>query len=230
MFRILAVEDDAALQALLVRALRKGGFQAVPAGDGAAALALHREQPADLIVLDLMLPVLDGFQVLQALRPADEVPVIMLTALGQEHQRLRGFELGADDYLVKPFSTAELLARIRAILRRSERGSYRRLLRSGPFLLDRTAKTLLRDGHPLPLTPVEFHLLEVLLEHAGQSLTRTELLHLAWPTHARPAVSTVKVHVANLRRKLHQDGEPAWILSFGAHGYGWGASVQRSDV
>lgn len=221
MYRILVADDEANLCRLLVKALRKAGYQALAAEDGAKALELHRAQPVDLIVLDLNMPVMDGFQVLKALRPRDEVPVLMLTAQTLEQKRVEGFDLGADDYLVKPFSTGELLGRIGAILRRAGRRCERLKLCTGPFLLDRTNKQLLRDGEAVQLSPVEYFILEALINGAGQSLTRLELIELAWPADARPAPRTVDVHMVSLRRKITLEDDPKWILSSGSHGYSW---------
>lgn len=230
MNRILIAEDEANMRTLLVKALQKAGFQAVAASNGAEVLELHRAQPADLLVLDLMMPVMTGFDVLKALRPQDEIPVIMLTAQGQEPTRIEGFTLGADDYLLKPFSGQELVARIRAILRRAQRFKEVYSLVSGPFLLDRRNETLLRDGRPVAISPVEFHVLEVLMNHSGQSLSRIELINLAWPDSSRPSPRTVDVHIVNLRRKLTQEGDPKWIATERVRGFRWVGAVQSADA
>jgi len=226
MQRILVAEDEANMRSLLVKSLQKAGFQAIGAQDGAAALALHRAQPVDLMVLDLNMPVMDGFQVLKSLRPRDEVPVLMLTAMGQEKTRMEGFGLGADDYMLKPFSTLELIARIRAILKRTSRFCEVKALRSGPFRLDRMNKCLFRDETPVSLSPVDYHVLEVLFAHAGQSLPRLDLLNLAWPSDARPSPRSVDVAIVRLRRKITQEGDPRWIVSAGSHGFCWALPVQ----
>jgi DNA-binding response OmpR family regulator len=227
MYRILIVDDDQNLRGILVKALKKAGLLAIAAENGAAALELHRARPVDLMVLDLMMPAMDGFEVLQALRPRDEVPVLMLTAEGQERKRVEGFRLGADDYLVKPFSIQELLGRIRAILKRTTRFQEPTNLCSGPFELDRMNKRLLRDGASVGLSPVEYHILEVLLSHAGQSLTRLELLRFAWSADSRPSPRTVDVHMVSLRRKLVQEGDPKWLVTSGTHGYCWTTSIHE---
>lgn len=226
MQRILIVDDDPNLRSVLAKTLKKAGFAALEAGDGAAGLAAHRADPVDLLILDVMMPELSGFEVLKALRPQDDVPVLMLTAEGQERRRVEGFRLGADDYLVKPFSVDELLGRVRAILRRSGRHREPSALRSGPFELDRMAKRLLRDGEPVGLSPVEFRILEVLLAHGGQALTRLDLVRLAWPPDARPSPRTVDVHMVSLRRKLTQDEDPRWIHTSGSEGYCWTSAIQ----
>jgi DNA-binding response OmpR family regulator len=224
--RILVIEDDAGIRSLIIRALRQAGYQADGMGNGAEGLSAHQSRPADLIVLDLMLPGIDGYQVIKALRSQDDVPVIMLTAMGLERNRIQGFEAGADDYLVKPFSIGELLARIRAILKRSHRQKDSLVLQAGPFLIDAVKRTAYREGNALGLTPSEFNILEALVNHPGQSLTREELLGLAWPKIARPTPPTVPVHIGHLRRKLAREGDRSWVLSTGAKGYAWSTSVK----
>jgi DNA-binding response OmpR family regulator len=226
MYRILIAEDETNMRSLLVKAIQREGYEAVPAENGSVALERHREQPVDLMVLDLMMPVMSGFDVLKALRPRDPVPVLMLTAQGQEPTRLEGFTLGADDYLLKPFSGLELLARIRAILRRTERVREIRSLGSGPFRLDCGTRVLLRDGERVPLSAMETHVLEALLNHPGRSLSRQEILQMAWPSGERPSPRTVDVHMVNLRHKLTRDGDPPWIVSERVRGFRWTADVQ----
>jgi len=226
MLKVLVIEDDGELRELLGRTLRHAGYQVEEAGDGLAGLECHQARPADLILLDLMLPGLDGFGILKALRPRDEVPVIMLTAMGQERTRIQGFDLGADDYLVKPFSVLELLARIRAISKRVHRFREPAPLLSGPFTIDLTKRRILRDGAALPVSPSEFNVLEALVHHPGRPITRTEVLKLAWPASSRPSPRTVDVHVVNLRKKLTQAGDPAWIMTTGSLGYCWTEPVQ----
>jgi DNA-binding response OmpR family regulator len=229
MYRILIVDDDPNLRGLLVKALRKAGWMTTEAENGAVALERHQAVPADLIVLDLMMPRMDGFAVLRALRPRDEVPVLLLTAEGQERKRVEGFRLGADDYLVKPFSLLELVARIRAILKRTTRHKEPGILCSGPFELDRMHQCLRRDGASVGLSPMEYHILEVVMSHAGQPLTRLELLRLAWKTDARPSPRTVDVHMVSLRRKLMLGEDPPWILTSGTQGYCWTSSVREKE-
>lgn len=224
--RILIIEDDPGLRRLLQKALSQEGHVVEEAEDGLIGLQAHSARPADLIVLDLMLPNLDGFGVLEALRPQDEVPVIMLTAMGQERNRLQGFAHGADDYLVKPFSTLELLARIRAIFKRTQRCRNQPTLASGPFCFDLTKRQGFREGEPLSISPSEFNVLEVLLLHPGQPLSRNEILKLAWSSDGRPSPRTVDVHLANLRKKLAREGDPAWILTTGTLGYCWVEAVR----
>jgi len=223
------VEDDANMRGLLVKSLQMAGFQALEVMDGASGLELHRAQSVDLILLDLNMPGMDGFQVLKALRPLDEVPVLILTAMGLEENRMEGFSHGADDYLVKPFSMRELIARIRAILKRTSQHREQKTLSSGPFRLDRMNKCLFRAGIPVPLSPVEYHILKALICHAGESLTRTEVLALAWMADSRPSPRTVDVHMVSLRRKLILQDDPKWIISRGSHGYCWTNPVNEVD-
>jgi two-component system phosphate regulon response regulator PhoB len=219
---ILVVEDEPALCQLLMNNLSFEGYSVSTADDGVPALAAHAARRADLIILDLMLPQLDGFAVLKALRDQrDGVPVLMLTARGEEADRVKGLSLGADDYLVKPFSLLELLARVKAILRRTRPLERPALLRSGPFRFDLPRLEATREGRTLDLTPREFRLVEILISHAGRTHSRKELLQLAWEPEARPSARTVDVHIANLRRKLGEEQGAPWIATVGGEGYRW---------
>ncbi len=228
MTRILVVEDEPSLRQLLLTNLAFEGYAVEGVDDGLPALAAHAQRRADLLVLDLMLPGLDGFRVLEDLRGrGDAVPVLLLTARGEEVDRVKGLSMGADDYLVKPFSILELVARIKAILRRVQPAlPGPRTLRSGPFRFDLPALEASRDGRPLDLTSREFRILEILITRPGKTHSREELLRLAWEADARPTPRTVDVHVANLRRKLGEDaqGRPG-IATVGGEGYRWTAPV-----
>ena len=227
---ILVVEDQPSLCQLLVSNLSFEGYSVEATGDGGPALAAHAAHRADLILLDLMLPQMDGFEVLRTLRERqDEVPVLMLTARGEETDRVQGLSLGADDYLVKPFSVLELLARVKAILRRSRPMDRPPLLRSGPFRFNLPRLEATREGQELDLTPREFRLLEILIAHPGRTHSRKELLQLAWESDARPSARTVDVHIANLRRKLQEDPARPWIATVGGEGYRWVAAVERDQ-
>ena len=226
---ILVVEDEPSLRQLLVSNLSFEGYTVEAVGDGGPALSAHAATPADLILLDLMLPQMDGYEVLKSLRERqDQVPVLMLTARGEEADRVQGLSLGADDYLVKPFSVLELLARVKAILRRSRPMEHQPNLRSGPFLFNLPRLEATRDGEVLELTPREFRLLEILITHAGKTHSRKELLQMAWDADARPSARTVDVHIANLRRKLQEDPAKPWIATVGGEGYRWVGAVERA--
>lgn len=231
MTHILVVEDEPSLCQLLVNNLTFESYSVEAAGDGVPALAAHAAHRADLIVLDLMLPQMDGFEVLRTLRDRkDDVPVLLLTARGEEIDRVQGLSLGADDYLVKPFSVLELMARVKAILRRT-RPVYRPpLLRSGPFRFDLPRLETRRDNRMLDLTPREFRLLEILITHPGRTHSRKELLQLAWERDARPSARTVDVHIANLRRKLGEDLGAPWIATVGGEGYRWITRVEIDPI
>lgn len=226
MTHILVVEDEPNLRQLLVDNLGFEGFTVEAVDDGVPALAAQRAHRADLIVLDLMLPQMDGFQVLQELRNArDPVPVLMLTARGSEADRVKGLSLGADNYMVKPFSVLEFIARIKAILRRSSPVEQPTALRSGPFRFNLAAMSAEREGHSLDLTPREFRLLEILISHPGRTHSRQELVQQAWEADARPGPRTVDVHVANLRRKLGDEDKRGLIATVGGEGYRWTLKV-----
>ena len=206
MAQVLIVEDDADIGALLAHYVEKAGYGADVIADGARALARARETPPDLIILDVMLPGLNGLEVCMALRaePATAaVPIIMLTARGEEAERIKGLDVGADDYVVKPFSPNELMARVRALLRRSAPAPvHDRILRCGPITVDVERHTVSDDGKTVRLTAKEFLLLRYLLEHRGRVLSRDRLLSDVWDYQYPGATRTVDVHVRRLREKL----------------------------
>jgi DNA-binding response OmpR family regulator len=221
MARILIVEDDDSLGRLLATNLRYEGFDIALARDGMQALEMQSAHPADLLVLDLMLPRMDGFQVLQELRNrGDKAAVLVLTCRKREIDRLKGLSLGADDYMGKPFSILELVARIRAILRRTVASEVPAQSRSGAYLLDHLRLRATCHGRDLQLTPREFLLLAVLSHHAGSTLTREDLLEAGWEPDARPTLRTVDVHIARLRRKMDAQGEDP-IVTVAGEGYRW---------
>lgn len=225
--RILVVEDDPLIQKGLVENLVSAGYSVRAVGDGLSAVQVSREETWDLILLDGNLPVMDGLDVLARLRArGDEVPVLMLTARGAELERLKGFEAGADDYLVKPYSTMELLARIKAILKRGKVASKRpTLFSSGPFRLDTVRLETTRDGEPLPLLAKEAQLLEAFLRRPGVTLSREELISQVWSRDMRPTERTVDSHVARLRKKLGGDA----LLTLAGEGYRWTLPVQAEE-
>ncbi|HYD78965.1 MAG TPA: response regulator [Paucimonas sp.] len=198
--RILIVEDDAKIAAVLLDYFKAGGFQADHLGDGKSAVEHIRGQPVDLVILDLMLPQLDGLEVCKAVRGFSDVPIIMLTARVDEIDRLLGLELGADDYVCKPFSPREVVARAKAQLRRN--GSLR-VQGSGPrFTVERDQLRILIDGAALPLTPVEFRLLAELIEHPARVYSRQQLLDLAHEDQRDINDRTIDSHIKNIRRKI----------------------------
>lgn len=228
--RILVVEDEPRLCLMLVENLEAEGFAVESADDGTPALLKHAEFGPDLIVLDLMLPHMDGFQVLRYLRAGgDEVPVLMLTARAEEQDRLKGLGFGADDYLTKPFSVLELVARIRAILRRVRPAPAKpQHLRSGPFHIDLAKKTVKRGIKEIKLAHREFRLLEVLLARPGKTHSRQELVNLAWEPGGRPGPRTVDVHIVGLRKKLGDDERRPFILTVEGVGYCWTPEVREA--
>jgi DNA-binding response OmpR family regulator len=203
---VLVVEDDADIAALIAHYLDKAGYGVETMPDGGRALAHARQSPPDLVVLDLMLPGMSGLEICKALR-ADNVtaslPIIMLTARGEESERILGLDTGADDYVVKPFSPNELMARVRALLRRTVPPEVKeRVLRCGPISVDVERHTVSDDGETVRLTAKEFLLLQYLLEHRGRVLSRDRLLSDVWDYQYPGATRTVDVHVRRLREKL----------------------------
>ncbi|MGD2216161.1 MAG: response regulator transcription factor [Gemmatimonadales bacterium] len=211
--RILVIEDEPDISALVAYQLAHAGFQVRTASTGGEAIrALDTEAP-DLVVLDLMLPEVGGTEILRTMRARRETrdtPVIVLTARSDEEDRLRGFELGADDYISKPFSPKELVARVRAVLRRappSEPGAKRgRVLRAGPITVDVGANQVRVEGNAIELTPKEFQLLICLIERRGRTQSRSALLEAVWDTTADIETRTVDMHVGRLRTKLGSAG------------------------
>jgi two-component system, OmpR family, phosphate regulon response regulator PhoB len=226
--RVLVVEDEQDIAALIAYQLTRDGFRAEMAASGDEALeALGRQRP-DIVVLDRMLPGLTGDEVLRAIRhdPATrELPVLMLTAKREQEDRISGLELGADDYLTKPFSPRELVLRIHAILRRVEAAAAAeaqgRILRAGGLRLDLGAHLATLDGEELALTPTEFRLLQALLERRGRTQSRRQLLEKAWDVESdvadRIQTRTVDMHIRRLRTKLGEVGE--WIETIRGFGY-----------
>ena len=218
---ILVVDDEPKIVKQARDYLENSGFHVLAAGDGQTALAMARHDRPDLIVLDLNLPEMDGLDVCRALRRGSDVPIIMLTARVAETDRLIGLELGADDYITKPFSPRELVARVRAVLRRVRGGVHQPgLIRAGDLEIDIHGHRVTRDGEPLHLTRTEFDLLLTLAQHPGQAFTREQLLDrlhgIAYEGYDR----SIDAHVKNLRQKMEPDpSEPRYILTVYAVGY-----------
>jgi two-component system phosphate regulon response regulator PhoB len=202
---VLVVEDEDSLATLLQYNLQKEGYEVVLAGDGEEALLLVDERLPDLVVLDWMLPKVSGIEVCRRLRQRNEtrnVPIIMLTARGEETDRVRGLDTGADDYVVKPFSMTELTARIRAVLRRIRPGLAEDRVRRGDLLIDRVAHRVKRAGLEIHLGPTEFRLLDYLMQHPGRVFSREQLLDAVWGSDVYVEARTVDVHIGRLRKAL----------------------------
>lgn len=221
MSRVLVVEDNEDLAFGLRNNLEIEGHEVEIARDGPEALAAARVLRPDLIILDLMLPGLDGFRVLKALPDAEEPPrILILTARGEEADKVRGLRLGADDYVTKPFGLLELLARVEALLRRSPRGAAPRRARFGQVEVDVAARTVLRQGREVELAPKELDLLLALLEAKGAAVSRVDLLRRVWGYPSAVVTRTVDTHVAELRRKLEDEpARPEHLLTVRKLGY-----------
>jgi len=218
--RLLVVEDDPQVRAMLTRALRYEGFEVAAACDGAEAMASLRSSRPDLLLLDLLLPDADGVDLCGRLRAdGDPLPILMLTARDTVSDRVAGFEAGADDYLVKPFSTAELVARVRALLRRARDRPPPSARRVGDLQLDASTHEVRRGGRPVRLTRREFDLLALFLNHPGTVLDRERLLTEAWGYHSPVETNAIDVYVGYLRRKLEEAGEPRVIHTVRGVGY-----------
>lgn len=203
MSRILIVEDDMSIQALLHDFIEEAGYEVELAGDGVEALAKFDEQPFDLILLDILLPRLDGYGVCELIRKKSDVPIIMLSALGSEEDQMKGLELLADDYMTKPFSMPVLLRKIAAVLRRAQkRGDVPQTVRYRELTLDLDGYRAYARGKSVDLTPREFEILRELLVHRGRILTRQNLLQTLWKYDFFGDERVIDTHIKNLRKKL----------------------------
>lgn len=221
MKRILVVDDEEMIVRTVKAYLDQEGFKTYTAYDGEEALRAFNEKGPDLIVLDLMLPKMSGLEVTKKIRSTSSVPIIMLTAKASEADRVVGLELGADDYVVKPFSPRELVARVRAVLRRidGETGASERIV-SGKMEIDLRSREVAVDGKPIELTPTEFDLLSYLAHHPGQVFTRLQLLREVQGYTYDAFARTIDTHVKNLRHKIEEDPKaPKYILT--VHGVGY---------
>ncbi len=222
---ILLVDDEDSVQKLLTYPLERDGFRVVHARDGEQALRLFGDQRIDLVVLDLMLPKVDGLEVCKRLRADSDVPIIMLTARGEELDKVLGLELGADDYITKPFSIREFRSRVRALLRRASlaRASGPRegeVIEVGQLRIDPARRTVELAGEPVQLTYVEFELLRALAAEPARVFTREMLLRALWGDSAYREPRTIDVHIRHLREKLERDAsEPEYILTVRGVGY-----------
>jgi DNA-binding response OmpR family regulator len=221
---ILLVDDEDSVQKLLTYPLERDGFRVVAARDGEEALQRFAAEPVDLVVLDIMLPKLDGLEVCKRLRAESSVPIIMLTARDDEFDTVLGLELGADDYITKPFSIREFRSRVRALLRRAGTAQRARetgeVLEAGPLRIDPDRRTAQLDGKEIELTYVEFELLRTLASSPGRVFSRRALLEAVWGDAAYREPRTIDVHVRHLREKLEGDpSDPDLILTVRGAGY-----------
>ena len=220
---ILIVEDDENTSSLIALYLDREGFSPVTAGDGEMALALAGRHNPDLVILDLMIPKVDGWEVCRRLRQDSEIPVIMLTARGEEIDRVAGLTLGADDYVVKPFSPRELVARVKAVLRRTSPATQKkqRILTHGPVMMDLEKRRLTVNDQPVSVTPHEYALMVALMSAPGRTFTRDELLDRLYPSGEAVVIDrVVDVHIGKLRQKIEPvPTTPEYILTVRGIGY-----------
>jgi two-component system OmpR family response regulator len=218
--RVLIVEDDAEAAGAMARGLSEGGFECVQAADGAQGLAEAQKGGFDVLVVDRMMPRMDGLTMVETLRrEGDATPVLFLSALGEVEDKVTGLKAGGDDYLVKPYALPELVARVEALARRRETGSVQTVLKVGELEMNLIARTVHRAGQEIDLQPREFQLLEFLMRHAGQSVTRTMLLEKVWEYHFDPQTNVIDVHISRLRAKIDKGFERAMLQTVRGAGY-----------
>jgi two-component system, OmpR family, response regulator len=218
--RILVVEDDAEAASAMCRGLSEAGHQCTTAADGAKGLESARADDFDVMVVDRMMPHMDGVQLVEQLRrEGDNTPVLFLSALGEIEDRVTGLKAGGDDYLVKPYAFPELIARLEALSRRRETGSVATLLKVGELEMDLIGRRVTRQGKEIDLQPREFQLLEYLMRHAGQSVTRTMLLEEVWHYHFDPQTNVIDVHISRLRSKIDKDFARPMLQTVRGAGY-----------
>ncbi len=218
--RVLIAEDDREIVKVVRAYLERAGLNVLTAYDGNEALFMARQERPDLVILDLMLPEMDGLDVCRHLRRESDIPIIMLTARVEEADKLVGLELGADDYITKPFSPRELVARVRAVLRRAERPSEPEIISLGEVTIDQGRHMVKVGGREVRLTPTEFDLLTALMRHPGRVFTRLQLLEMVQGYAYEGYERTIDVHIKNLRWKIEpQPHEPRYILTI--HGVGY---------
>jgi len=231
MTSVLLVDDEKMITAPLARALTQAGYQVMIADNGRDGLALAQEEQPDVVILDVLMPQMDGWDVCRALRQKSTVPILMLTALGDEVDRILGLELGADDYLPKPFSTRELIARLKALLRRVELDRREQIAGDqiivGDLRLELNTHRAFRDGRELLLRQKEYDLLSLLLSRAGDVITRAEFFDRVWGTDWLGDTRTLDVHIRWLREKIEDDpGQPRLIQTVRGVGYRFAAEGQ----
>jgi two-component system, OmpR family, alkaline phosphatase synthesis response regulator PhoP len=220
--KILLVDDEATIVQSLRYNLERSGYAVTAAGDGRSAVALVASEQPDLVILDIMLPLLDGIEACKEIRKTSKVPIIMLTAKDQEFDKVLALELGADDYVTKPFSLGEIIARVKARLRRSEADSehHDEVITVGEITIDRSRQRLVVRGEAVALAPKEFRLLHVLMENRGRIVTRQMLLEKVWGYDFEGEHQTISVHVRWLREKIEVDpNNPRHIITVRSRGY-----------
>jgi two-component system OmpR family response regulator len=219
--RLLIVEDDAEASEAMARGLTEAGHECVVAADGQEGLAAAGAKGRfDVMIVDRMMPRLDGVSMVELVRKdGDQTPVLFLSALGEINHRVEGLKAGGDDYLVKPYAFAELIARVEALARRRETGSVQTLLRVGDLEMDLIGREVRRKGQEIDLQPREFQLLEFLMRHAGQSVTRTMLLERVWEYHFDPQTNVIDVHISRLRSKIDKGFDRPMLQTVRGAGY-----------
>ena len=218
--RILIVEDDQEASAVMARGLSEAGHECVTAQDGAYGLEAAHQGDYDVYVVDRMMPRLDGVGMVETLRrEGDQTPVLFLSALGEVEDRVTGLKAGGDDYLVKPYAFPELIARVEALARRRETGSVQTVLKVGDLEMNLISREVTRGGQDIDLQPREFQLLEFLMRHAGQSVTRTMLLETVWEYHFDPQTNVIDVHISRLRSKIDKGFDKAMLQTVRGAGY-----------
>ena len=218
--RILTIEDDDAAASYLVKGLSESGHVVDRAADGETGLSMALSAPYDALIVDRMLPGQDGLSLVRRLRALDvTTPVLFLTALGEVDQRVEGLRAGGDDYLVKPYALSELLARVEGLVRRQAPERAATKLEVADLTLDLLSREVARNGQRIPLQPREFKLLEFLMRHSGQVVTRTMLLEYVWDYHFDPRTNVIDVHISRLRAKIDKDFDPPLLHTVRGAGY-----------
>jgi two-component system OmpR family response regulator len=218
--RILMIEDDLEAAAAMSRGLQEAGYETVHAPDGALGLEEARKGGFDVLIVDRMMPKMNGVEVVESVRrEGDNTPVLFLSALGEIEDRVTGLKAGGDDYLVKPYAFAELIARVEALSRRRETGAVATTLKVGELEMNLINRSVHRQGKEIDLQPREFQLLEFMMRHAGQSVTRTMLLEKVWEYHFDPQTNVIDVHVSRLRSKIDKGFDRPMLQTVRGAGY-----------
>ena len=226
---ILVVDDDASIRQALTRELALAGYDAISASDGLEGKEMFEERRPDLVITDLAMPRADGLALLTAVRRVDATPVLVLSVRGEEEDKVRALDLGADDYVTKPFSLRELLARVRTQLRKSGAGAEPEVLRFPELEIDLGRRTVVQGGREVHLTPTELAILELLASHAGRPVTLRQIIATVWKGAPATTTDTVRVHVGSLRRKLEPDpANPRYIGTEPWVGYRFLAELEES--